>query len=124
MIRSLPSALALLVSAALSLAAVDAPAAAPAASPAAETTAHTEGGAFKPFYAEVFHQRRYYLFGTKPEFARFTEAGYAEMNPLKSRMFIGKGPGRATVVVETAKDTPKMAERLMKQFRARHNLGD
>ena len=127
MIRSLP-ALALILAGAASVFAADpaaAPAAAATAAPAAtETVIHSEGGAFKPFYGEVFHNKRYYLFGTKHEFAKFREAHYAEMNPLKSKMFIGKGPKRATVVIETDKDAPQMTARLMKQFRARHNLGE
>lgn len=97
-------------------------AAAPAAAPAAdETTLHTEGGALRPFYAEVKHHGRYYLFGSKPVFARFRDSGY-EPNPLISKMFIGKGPQRATVVAQTDKETPEMTERLMRQFRARHGL--
>lgn len=129
MIRSLP-ALALILAGAVSVSAADpsvAPAAAASATSApaaAETVTHSEGGTFKPFYGEVFHNKRYYLFGTKHEFAKFREAHYAEMNPLKSKMFIGKGPNRATVVIETDKDAPQMTARLMKQFRARHNLGE
>lgn len=126
MIRTLSPALALLLVGAAT--AADTTPAAPAAAPAAQAseaaapTVHTEGGSFKPFYGEVFLKKRYYLFGTKAELAKFREAHYAEMNPLKSKMFIGKGPNRATAVIETDKDAPQMTERLMKQFRARHNL--
>lgn len=127
MIRSLP-ALALVLAALAPIAAAEAPAAiagASAPAPAAEETAvHSEGGTFKPFYGEVLHAKRWYLFGTKQEFATFRESGWAEMNPMKSKMFIGKGPKRATVVIETDKDAPRMTERLMKQFRARHDLGE
>lgn len=130
MIRTLSPVLALLLAGAACAAAADTPAAAGAAAPAAPaaapvampSTEHTEGGSFKPFYGEVFHNKRYYLFGSKAELAKFRKAEYAEMNPLKSKMFIGKGPNRATVVIETDKDAASMTERLLKQFRTRHNL--
>ena len=124
MIRILSPALALILVGAASAAAADTPAT-PIAAPAmaeSKATEHTEGGTFKPFYGEVFHNKRYYLFGTKTELAHFREANYSEMNPLKSKMFIGKGPNRATAVVQTDKDTPQMTERLLKKFRERHNL--
>ena len=132
MIRTLSPVLALLLAGAACAAAADTPAVAPAAAPAAAapaaapeampTTEHSEGGSFKPFYGEVFHKKRYYLFGSKAELAKFRKAEYVEMNPLKSKMFIGKGPSRATVVIETDKDAASMTERLLKQFRTRHNL--
>jgi len=125
-IRTLSPVLVLILAGA-AVAADNAPAATPvsAQAPAATaTTEHMEGGSFKPFYGEVFHNKRYYLFGTKAELAKYREAAYAEMNPLKSKMFIGKGPNRATVVIETDKDAATMTERLLNQFRKRHNLAN
>ena len=84
------------------------------------TTPYVEGGSLKPFYAEVFHEGRYYLFGTKPALAKFLEAH--EANPLQSKSFIGKGPNRATVVAQTSKDVTTMTDRLIAQFRKRNNM--
>ena len=86
---------------------------------------HSEGGSLSPFYGEVFHENRYYLFGTKPSFAAFVAQGEKkEANPLKSKMFIGKGPKRETIVVETSKDVPGMTDRLVKQFRQRYGIAE
>lgn len=76
-----------------------------------------------PFYGEVFHENRFYLFGTKPEFARFVgQEEKKEANPLKSKMMIGKGPKRETIVVETNKEVPGMSDRLVAQFRKRYAI--
>jgi len=84
---------------------------------------HSEGGSMAPFYGEVFHENRFYLFGTKPEFAKFTaQSEKKEANPLKSKMMIGKGPKRETIVVETSKDVPGMSDRLVAQFRTRYGI--
>jgi len=81
---------------------------------------HVEGGGFAPFYAEILHEKRIYLFGTKATHDAFMAA--KELNPLKARMLIAKGPGRETVVVETDKDSPQMTKRLLNQFKSRYGL--
>ncbi|MBA3684364.1 MAG: hypothetical protein H0W72_03900 [Planctomycetes bacterium] len=99
-----------------------APAAPAPAAPAAVAVpqTHTEGGMFKPFYGEITHENRIYLFGSKAKYQKFQ--GSLEADPLKSKTFIGKGPNRMTVVAETDKDAPTMTERLVAQMRKRYDL--
>lgn len=95
--------------------------AAPATATAAPSTEpYTEGGSLQPFYGEVFHEGRYYLFGTKLALNKFLAA--REPDPLKIKSFIGKGPNRTTIVAQTDKDVPAMTMRLVNQLRKRHNL--
>jgi hypothetical protein len=97
-----------------------APAASAAPMSAPSTEPYSEGGTMKPFYGEVFHEGRFYLFGTKGEFTKFLDSHSS--NPLISKSFIAKGPNRETVICEKPKDSPSMASRLINQFRKRHNL--
>lgn len=90
----------------------------PATAPSTEP--YSEGGTMKPFYGEVFHEGRYYLFGTKPEFNAFLAS--RSSNPLISKNYIGKGPNRETLVAQKPKESPSMADRLVNQFRKRHGL--
>ncbi len=91
----------------------------PAAFPQ-EGAMYQEGGSMAPFYGEMFHDNRFYVFGTKAEFATFKMK--KELNPAASKMFIGKGPDKKTVIAETSKDSPGMGDRLLKQLRARYNV--
>ena len=93
--------------------------AAPAAFPQ-DGAMHQEGGSMAPFYGEVFHENRFYVFGTRAEFA--TYKAKKEVNPLASKMFIFKGPDKKTVIAETSKDSPGMADRLVKQLRSRYGV--
>lgn len=86
-----------------------------------EGAVHQEGGSMAPFYGEVYHKGRFYVYGTKAAFAKFQEEGN-EPNPLATKMFIGAGPDRKTVVAETSKDNPGMTDRLVKQLRARYGV--
>ena len=74
----------------------------------------------KPFYGEIFFDGRYYLFGTKVEFTKFSETH--QVNPLICKNFIGKGPNRETVVAQAPKESPSMPKRLVNQLRKRNNL--
>ncbi len=98
----------------------DSRAAAPAAFPQ-EGAVHSEGGSMAPFYGEVYHKNRFYVFGTKQEFATF-QAKHNDPNPLASKMFVGKGPDKKTIIAETSKDSPGMTDRLVNQLRARYGV--
>ncbi len=92
------------------------------ASPTAipESATYSEGGMVQPFYGEVVHEKRVYLFGNKVSYDKFMES--KQPNPLLSKTFIGKGPNRMTTVIETDKDAPQMTDRLFAQMRQRYDL--
>ncbi len=81
---------------------------------------HTEGGMLHPFYGEVIHNNRIYLFGKKAAYKHFLDS--KEANPLTSKILIGKGPNRMTVVVQVDKEVPVMTNRLIAQMRTRHSM--
>jgi hypothetical protein len=96
-----------------------------AAAPAAADGDHVESSSFKPFYAETKVQDKslhgtIYLFGQRKTWEAY-KANLA-VNPLKIKSFIGAGPNKETVTIETDKDAPSMTNRLYKQFQDRHAL--
>jgi hypothetical protein len=96
-----------------------------AAQPIAAGGEYVEPSSFKPFYAETKVQDKslhgtIYLFGQRKTWQAYKESG--AVNPLKIRSYIGAGPGKETVTIETDKDAPSMTNRVLKQFQARHNL--
>ncbi len=92
------------------------------ASPAAisESAAYAEGGMVQPFYGEVVHEKRVYLFGNRLTYEQFIESKHP--NPLVSKTLIGKGPKRMTTVIETDKEASQMSDRLFAQMRQRYEL--
>ena len=90
----------------------------PGAAPSSEP--YSEGGSLSPFYGEIFHEGRFYLFGTKVEFTNFAQTHTP--NPLICKNYIGKGPNHETVICQKPKESPSMAGRLLNQFRKRHGL--
>ncbi len=78
---------------------------------------YAEKSAFAPLYAEEVKDGRIYLFGTNPAHDAFVATQEVEIT--KSKTFIGLGPNRETVIVQTDKDAPEMARRLVKRFHER-----
>lgn len=117
--RLIPLSLIALLALALSGCGGDSRAAGPVAFPQDGAT-HAEGGSLSPFYGEVYHKGRFYLHGTKAAHAKFLEG--MEPNPLATKMFIGKGPEKKTIIAQTDKDSPGMTDRLVNQCRARYGV--
>jgi len=80
----------------------------------------TKGGGFVPFYGEVKHDERIYLFGNKFRYLKFMET--KQVDELNHKKFIGDGPEGMTMVVETEKDSPGMTERIVETCKSRYNL--
>jgi hypothetical protein len=93
-----------------------------AAGTAAKPTpgSYQEGGAFKAFYGEELHENRIYLFGQKPAYDSF--AATHQIDITKAKTFVGEGPNRETVIVQTDKDAPQMTDRVYQQFKKRYGL--
>lgn len=88
--------------------------------------AFVEGGSgFTRYYREepieVNERKRILIFGTPEMYEDYKSKG--EMNPTKSRTYIGKGPNKETVVVEAStSESPQRHDRLKKRFAERHNV--
>ncbi len=79
-----------------------------------------ESSMFKPFYGEVLHEKRLYLFGNKFRYDAFMAT--KEVSELFHKKLIGEGPNRMTLVVETDKDAPQMSDRIIARCKAHYGL--
>ena len=94
----------------------------PAASPATSEVAPPAASSRAAFYSEVPHTEkgttRIHLFGTEAACTAFKAT--KQIDELNHKKFIGQGRNRETLVVETAKGDPGLADRLVARYLAEH----